>query len=73
MPFPKTYDELIHGGYVYSGQARCKDCNERIEWWITPEKHAMPFDLIIDPSVPVSPHLATCSHVEQFRKPKVSQ
>jgi hypothetical protein len=70
MAFPKTFDALVKAGYMYSGQNVCKGCGTRIEWWVTPNKRPIPLDLIIDRDSQVTPHHATCSHVEQFRKPK---
>lgn len=68
--FPSTFDELVTGGYVYSGQNACRGCGKRIEWWMTPNKRPIPLDIMVDLEGPVIPHHATCSYVEKFRKPK---
>jgi hypothetical protein len=67
MAFPKTLDELIQAGYQRFGEGVCRGCSQRMEWWITPKRKKIPLNPT-SPDAPVSPHHATCSHVEQFRK-----
>ena len=62
MAFPKTRDELVASGYVFDNHAKCrgKKCRAEIEWWITPKKKKMPFDLMPHGASPAKPHWGTC-------------
>ena len=40
---PEKREDLVHLGYVYTGDGKCRDCGERVEWWINPNGKRMPF------------------------------
>ena len=42
MAIPETTNALREAGWEYSGEATCRGCGERIEWWITPSGKNMP-------------------------------
>lgn len=67
MPFPKTRDELVGGGYKFSNHARCKGCQEEVEWWTTPRDKKMPFNLMQEGTSPAVTHFSTCPEVDLFR------
>jgi hypothetical protein len=70
MPFPKTRDELVHAGYVFSEHSICRGatCKQEIEWWLTPRGRRMPFDLMQDGAARPVAHFTTCRDAEFFRK-----
>src|SRR5262245_43640364 len=67
MQFPETLDALRHAGYRFSGEAHCKGCAARIEWWTTPEGKHIPLDV---DGEKVTPHWSTCTQAHLFRKEK---
>ena len=69
MPFPKTRDELVGGGYKFSSHARCKACAQEIEWWETPRGKKMPFNLMPVGSSPSVTHFSDCPDADLFRRP----
>jgi hypothetical protein len=71
MPFPKTFAELKSSGYRFDNHARCKGCDEEIEWWITPKERKMPFNLMPNADSPAVTHFTTCAKAGDFRHPKV--
>ena len=82
MPLPDTFVELALAGYHYQGSGHCKACGVRLEWFLTPKLHRIPFsgkqqvivgeDTIrsITSDVKIEPHFATCPQAEQFRRKK---
>jgi hypothetical protein len=70
MAFPKTFAELKDAGYRFSDHGVCRGCKQEIEWWETPRGKMIPLELMREPRSPVVPHHATCTHVDQFRKPR---
>lgn len=68
MAFPKDRDELIKAGYVFSNFARCKVCQEEIEWYTTPRGKNMPFDLMPEGNSLAVTHFTTCEEADLFRK-----
>jgi len=65
MPFPQTIDELVKAGYVFSNDAACRGCGERIEWWETPKHKKMPMD--VDGDGNCVSHWSTCPKAKDFR------
>lgn len=72
MPFPKTRDELIEGGYRFDNHSHCTGatCKAEIEWWISPNQKKMPFDLMPESSSPAVPHWGTCPDRDDFKRKK---
>lgn len=68
MPFPKTRDEMVGGGYKFSNHARCKSCVQEIEWWETPRGKKMPFNLMQEGASPAITHFTDCPDADLFRK-----
>jgi hypothetical protein len=70
MPFPRTRDELVAGGYKFSNHARCKACQAEVEWWETSRGKKMPFNLMQDGNSPSVTHFVDCPGADLFRKPR---
>lgn len=70
MPFPQTRDELIERGYRFQNHGTCsgEDCGAEIEWYLSPNQKAMPFDLMPDGSSPAKVHWVSCPNAGQFGK-----
>lgn len=66
MPFPTTLEELVKAGYTFANDGTCRGCGARIEWWDTPNKKKMPFDVNEDGNC--ESHFATCPDAKRFRK-----
>ena len=57
---PRTFMELKAAGYSFSGHGTCKNCDEEIEWWITPNDKKIPFNLTQRDNELAVPHQETC-------------
>lgn len=66
MAFPATRDEMVERGYVFSNHARCKGCQEEIEWWTTPRGKKMPFNLMLEGKSEAVLHRTTCPEADSF-------
>jgi hypothetical protein len=70
--FPKTRAELHLAGYVWVGVGECRGCNERIEWFQTPNRRAdgsypkIPISTLLDDTV--TAHFAICPAREAFKR-----
>ena len=64
--WPATSDQMREAGYHFDNEARCRWCEEMIEWWITPAGKKMPIKVkrtatILHASPDVrEPHFADC-------------
>ena len=67
MPFPKTFTEMQQAGYKFDGHARCKGCQEEIEFWITPRAKKIPMNLMPNPDSEAKSHWSTCKDADLFR------
>jgi hypothetical protein len=45
VPLPDTFVELLEAHYVHSGSGWCGRCHAKLEWFLTPKNHWMPFSL----------------------------
>jgi hypothetical protein len=70
MPFPTTRDAMVAGGYKFSNHARCRSCQEEVEWYETPRGKKMPFNLMPDGNSAAITHFTTCPEADLFRKPR---
>ena len=69
MAFPKTVDELRDAGYRFSDHGVCRGCKADIEWWHSPNRKPIPFDLMNKANdFTATTHWATCPEKDQFRK-----
>ena len=72
-PKPRTREDLVAVGYLFSGSAKCKGCGAAIEWWMTPARsdrvkaRRMPFDVLKDGTL--EPHWDHCPQVKEFKGP----
>jgi hypothetical protein len=46
MPLPTKKEDLEEIGYVFDNEARCRFCDEPIEWWITSNGKKMPMTVV---------------------------
>ena len=60
-PLPRTKDEAMSQGYVFSNMKLCNGCGEEIEWWAHPAGRQLP---LLGGKV----HLGSCSGAAAFRK-----
>lgn len=67
MPFPKTFEEMKKQGYRFDNHARCKGCQEEIEWWISPRGKKIPMNLMPNATSEAKAHWATCTEADLFR------
>jgi hypothetical protein len=58
----KTDADLTKAGYIFKSDARCKGCQEMIEWWETPNGKMMPLDKLT-----LQPHWSTCPKADRFK------
>jgi hypothetical protein len=61
---------MVEDGYVFSNHANCRSCKAEIEWWETPTKKKMPFDLMLTGNAPAITHFTTCPNADAHRKPR---
>lgn len=66
MPFPNTRDGLIDAGYKFSRLGKCSGCPAQIQWYVTPGKRWMPFDMP-DANGEFLNHWATCPASKSFK------
>ena len=66
MPFPKTIEELVKGGYEFDSQSTCRGCRAAIAFYRTPKGKHMPLDIAADGSC--QSHFATCPNAKEFRR-----
>ena len=70
MPAPDNRHDMLRAEYKLLGEAACKGCGVRIEWWQTTNRRKMPFNLGSFREKAV-PHHTTCPDAGDFRsKPK---
>jgi len=73
MAIPETTNALREAGWEYSGEATCRGCGERIEWWITPSGKNMPVSVKDVGTIKTGrkeirmSHFSDCPSVNQFR------
>ena len=68
MSFPTTRDEMEAANYIRDGRETCKGCGAMMEYWITPERKAIPMNPMPKPTSVAITHFATCPMAAQFRK-----
>lgn len=42
---PEKREDLIDLGYEYTGDGRCRDCQEAVEWWVKPNGKRVPLSV----------------------------
>jgi hypothetical protein len=77
MPLPTLYSDLMSFGFtklpnkVPGKPAHCYYCDREIEWWSTPKKRTMPFEVAIVEGVEHRrPHFGNCPKFDEARKSK---
>jgi len=63
MPIPGTKQELQAAGYRFLDHGCCDACEQRIEWWRTPQGRQIPFDPMPAPEAPACGHWSTCNQL----------
>ena len=53
-------DDLKKQGYSFSGEGRCSNCNEEIEWWFSPKRKPVPFNPMPSGRTLAIHHSTTC-------------
>lgn len=66
MAFPNTREGLIEAGYTFSTKGKCRGCPAEIQWFVTPIKRWMPFDMPDDKGEFLN-HWATCPARKSFK------
>jgi hypothetical protein len=68
MPIPNRREDLKSFGYEFLDKAFCSGCDQAIEWWSTPNRKKMPFEVIVvDDRDWLVPHWNTCPVADRFR------
>lgn len=68
-PLPKTRGGLAAAGYKYSTKGKCRKCPATVQWFVTPSKAWMPFDMP-DVNGEFENHWATCPAAKDFKRAK---
>ncbi len=63
MSFPRTDTDLVARGYTFEAKTKCRGCNARIEFWLTPKGKHIP----LNPGT-MEPHWSSCPRARDFRK-----
>jgi hypothetical protein len=66
---PNTHQSLVAAGYTFSSKGQCRKCPALIQWYTTPAKKWMPFDMP-NADGEFENHWATCPAREAFKKKK---
>lgn len=66
-PLPKTREGLEAAGYKFSTKGTCSGCRAEVQWFVTPLKRWMPFDMP-GPDGEFLNHWATCPQRDRFKK-----
>lgn len=63
---PNTRDGLEAAGYKFSTNGKCRGCPAQIQWFVTPGKRWMPFDMP-DEKGEFLNHWASCPSRKSFK------
>lgn len=64
---PNTRAGLEAAGYKYSTKGKCRGCPAQIQWFVSPKKQWMPFDMPDEKGEFIN-HWATCPSRKSFKR-----